>query len=51
MKLEESTVDKLTIRERVALKLILLAIELVYPPKWYHKWEEIRDEIIEESNK
>jgi hypothetical protein len=41
----------LTRRERIALWLILLALDIISPCRWSHKWDAMAKDIREELRK
>lgn len=48
MELKDNTPKKLTARERLAFRLILIAIEIIHPMKYSHKWNPIKKDLLDE---
>ena len=48
MEPEDNTPKKLTARERLAFRLILVAIEIIHPMRWSHKWDDVKRDLLAE---
>lgn len=40
----------ITLRQRLAVQLILIAIQILSPFQWEHKWAEWRDDFLKRMN-